>query len=722
MDEGSINEVHVIDTLNILTEDGFRNLCNFYGKIKNIIVFKKVNSNCAFIEFENEQSANAMINGNDDLPSFISVSFSKRMIKRTYLAVEKDIPVIEIEKPKDDVIIPLKSYYFGPLVSGNALTEESKQYKLMNTNVKSYNLGNDDLFGKPLNTKWEKSEKLVLTLHDLDFNYRFENCSWGKIKIEKKLSPNSCTGWTTFFYDGENVQNILKSFSNDIECSNLLNINSLKCGMLVGAYDRTTNLYGRGYVMVIAGNSANVVMSDFGKVINTNEIRELPETFIRIPMYAFKVYTKGNDVAQLEEKFYIFNVHKVSAEQIILDIIHNNKKIKIQLEKWKPTVEEYGVPYIEFKNGSLVELLELKDMNLLYLRTKHKDYHELMFKCWESVSNYCYRNSQPLSREPLYGEIVGFKSKITTNYVRGRIHKFLGDNNYSVKHMDDPLKEIIKSSEMIELQFEHKNLPVSYIKVGLEKALPYFVQHDARDFVNLIIEKQFVIVAHFDETNENGWTHVNLVMKKYKEDLNAILFGLTEPSWLKDKSSAPIEDPMPICTYEYISKNKLKEKSVVKMKFVMYHEGIFYMRDKLFGKYFSLLSKMIKEYCGVNLHSYLPHNDEVCLGQFPDGMWYRVVCDTLKPGELTKVHSIDLGNVAFLNCHNIRKIPLELLFEPSHVYLCFLDTSIKIDKDKVKLLKEYENTDCEITIVEDLFEKNHYLIKCPFIEDLLKQT
>lgn len=71
----------------------------------------------------------------------------------------------------------------------------------------------------------------------------------------------------------------------------------------------------------------------------------------------------------------------------------------------------------------------------------------------------------------------------------------------------------------------------------------------------------------------------------------------------------------------HIKYNKLAEKSVVNMKFVMYYDGIFYMRDKLFGKSFSLLTSMIKEYCSLSLNPYLPHNGEVCLGQFP-GIYY----------------------------------------------------------------------------------------------------
>lgn len=46
--------------------------------------------------------------------------------------------------------------YFGPNVFGNDLLQESKQLKLLNHNIELYNLKNDDLFGKPLNTKWIK--------------------------------------------------------------------------------------------------------------------------------------------------------------------------------------------------------------------------------------------------------------------------------------------------------------------------------------------------------------------------------------------------------------------------------------------------------------------------------------------------------------------------------------------------------------------------------------
>lgn len=73
--------------------------------------------------------------------------------------------------------------------------------------------------------------------------------------------------------------------------------------------------------------------------------------------------------------------------------------------------------------------------------------------------------AQPLNREPLYGEIVGFKSTLNDSYVRGRIHKYLGDNIYSVKHMDNPFKENINSSEMIQLKFEHKSVSIFFLLI-----------------------------------------------------------------------------------------------------------------------------------------------------------------------------------------------------------------------------------------------------------------
>lgn len=73
-----------------------------------------------------------------------------------------------------------------------------------------------------------------------------------------------------------------------------------------------------------------------------------------------------------------------------------------------------------------------------------------------------YILAQPLNREPFYGEIIAFKSA-DTNYYRARVHKYLGENIYSVKLMDYPIKKNIKLSEMIELQFEHKSVSVFII-------------------------------------------------------------------------------------------------------------------------------------------------------------------------------------------------------------------------------------------------------------------
>lgn len=53
-------------------------------------------------------------------------------------------------------------------------------------------------------------------------------------------------------------------------------------------------------------------------------------------------------------------------------------------------------------------------------------------------------------------------------------------------------------------------------------------------------------------------------------------------------------------------------------------------------------------------------------------MWYRIKCDQLNPGQLTQVHLVDVGNVAFLNSKKMKKLPEDLLFHPNHVYPCIL--------------------------------------------------
>lgn len=70
--------------------------------------------------------------------------------------------------------------------------------------------------------------------------------------------------------------------------------------MLVGAFDSVTNLYGRGYVAFVAGNSVNVALSDFGRVINTTKIRALSEKYTQIPAYSFKVFTKDQCIPEIK--------------------------------------------------------------------------------------------------------------------------------------------------------------------------------------------------------------------------------------------------------------------------------------------------------------------------------------------------------------------------------------------------------------------------------------
>lgn len=53
-----------------------------------------------------------------------------------------------------------QSIYLGPNVTASSLIDESIQLKLKNQAM-LYNLDNDNLFGRPMNTKWEKIEKYL---------------------------------------------------------------------------------------------------------------------------------------------------------------------------------------------------------------------------------------------------------------------------------------------------------------------------------------------------------------------------------------------------------------------------------------------------------------------------------------------------------------------------------------------------------------------------------
>lgn len=73
-----------------------------------------------------------------------------------------------------------------------------------------------------------------------------------------------------------------------------------------------------------------------------------------------------------------------------------SNEIKVQLKKWQPTVEESGIPYVNFESGSSVKLLKLKNMESVYIRSKGKYYLDFFFSTLNSVAYYCYKNRNNL--------------------------------------------------------------------------------------------------------------------------------------------------------------------------------------------------------------------------------------------------------------------------------------------------------------------------------------
>lgn len=53
------------------------------------------------------------------------------------------------------------------------------------------------------------------------------------------------------------------------------------------------------------------------------------------------------------------------------------------------------------------------------------------------------------------------------------------------------------------------------------------------------------------------------------------------------------------------------------------------------------------------------------------------------------------------------------------LFFIIIENIDEIDLEKSKLLKRYENTEVDCTIIKNLNNKNYYLIKCPFLENIL---
>jgi len=70
----------------------------------------------------------------------------------------------------------------------------------------------------------------------------------------------------------------------------------------------------------------------------------------------------------------------------------SGKSFKVQIKHWEPTVEESGVPYVNFRSGNLVELLKVNSMDSVFIRSREKQHLNIFFSAWNSVAIHCYEN------------------------------------------------------------------------------------------------------------------------------------------------------------------------------------------------------------------------------------------------------------------------------------------------------------------------------------------
>lgn len=70
----------------------------------------------------------------------------------------------------------------------------------------------------------------------------------------------------------------------------------------------------------------------------------------------------------------------------------SGESFKVQIKYWEPTVEESGVPYVNFRSSNVVELLKVNNMDSVFIRSREKQHLNIFFSAWNLVANHCFEN------------------------------------------------------------------------------------------------------------------------------------------------------------------------------------------------------------------------------------------------------------------------------------------------------------------------------------------
>uniref|UniRef100_A0A2H8TG30 Tudor domain-containing protein 1 n=1 Tax=Melanaphis sacchari TaxID=742174 RepID=A0A2H8TG30_9HEMI len=201
-------------------------------------------------------------------------------------------------------------------------------------------------------------------------------------------------------------------------------------------------------------------------------------------------------------------------------IINNSLKLNSGM---KYISNDISVPLIPpLTNKSIVTIhafISLKDIYITLPFDKTE-----VDKFLKDFSVYCL-TSQPITKNPVVGEVFGIRSSTDNSFNRGAVEEKLNENQYKVVLFDLGTKDIVSANSFVEIPEHLKQVPRTIYSIRLKGIDSGILNAQAMSYVNMLCEN-LPLIIEFDEKSPNGLNAVTLTTIKTQQNVNNHLIKL----------------------------------------------------------------------------------------------------------------------------------------------------------------------------------------------------
>ncbi|XP_050056969.1 uncharacterized protein LOC114132611 isoform X5 [Aphis gossypii] len=148
-------------------------------------------------------------------------------------------------------------------------------------------------------------------------------------------------------------------------------------------------------------------------------------------------------------------------------------------------------------------------------------------KFLKDFSVYCL-TSQPITINPVIGEVYGIRSSTDNSFNRGAVEEKLSEDQYRVVFYDLGTKDTVSASSFVEIPEHLKQIPRTIYSIRLkdiDSGILNNLNAQAMSYVNMLCEN-LPLIIEFDEKSPNGLNAVTLTTIKTQQNVNNHLIKL----------------------------------------------------------------------------------------------------------------------------------------------------------------------------------------------------